>query len=143
METQEDGTVTINFESFADESIPQSKIKFSNGGLICHGYFHDGKFYTTNEYKEALVGYDYKLYIDIPSTFIYEYKPATKKFEQINKAPLADSVVPGVMRLYGALGSQTDGTINQKAITDELNKKFTVKAGDDETIIFQDGIIVS
>ena len=47
------------------------------------------------------------------------------------------------MKLYGALGDQTDGTMNQKSITDEINKKFTVKEGPDETIIFQDGIIVS
>ena len=134
METQEDGTVTINFESFADE--------FSNGGLICHGYLHEGRFYTDNTYTESLVGYDYKLYIDIPSTFVYEYKPDTKKFEQINKAPLATSIVPGVMKLYGALGDQTDGTMNQKSITDEINKKFTVTKGPDESLIFKDGFSV-
>ena len=58
---------------------------------------------------------------------------------QINKAPLATSIVPGVMKLYGAIGDQTDGTMNQKSITDELNKKFVVSAGEDENLVFTNG----
>lgn len=46
------------------------------------------------------------------------------------------------MKLYGALGDQTDGTMNQKSITDEINKKFTVTKGPDESLIFKDGFSV-
>lgn len=141
--TSDDGSITIDFESFADGVIPQSKIKFSNGGIISRGYLHEGKFYTSTDYKESIVGYDYKLYIDIPSTFVYEYNPTTEKFEQINKAPLATSVIPGVMKLYGAPGDQTDGTMTQKSISEEIGKKFTITKGDDESIIFTDGIAIS
>ena len=143
LKNDDDGTVTIDFNSFADGIIPQSKINFTNGGIISRGYFHDGKFYTSTDYRESIVGYDYKLYIDIPSTFLYEYNTTEKIFEQINKAPLATSIIPGVMKLYGATGDQTDGTMNQKSITDELNKKFTISKGEDESIIFKDGFTVS
>lgn len=32
----------------------------------------------------------------------------------------------GLVKLYGTLGSNTDGTMTQKAITDELNKKVSL-----------------
>ena len=47
------------------------------------------------------------------------------------------------MKLYGATGDQTDGTMNQKSITDELNKKFTISKGEDESIVFKDDFTVS
>jgi hypothetical protein len=39
------------------------------------------------------------------------------------------------MKLYDSLGSNTDGTMTQKAITDELNEKVEVEINKDEELL--------
>ena len=49
----------------------------------------------------------------------------------------ATDVVPGIMKLYSSKGNNTDGTMTQKAITNELNKKYEVQVdANDELITF-------
>ena len=40
---------------------------------------------------------------------------------------IATEDVIGVMKLYGSLGNNTDGTMNQKVITDEHNQRTKLK----------------
>ena len=45
--------------------------------------------------------------------------------------------VAGIMKLYDNTGVNVDGTMTQKAITNELNKKIEAKVDEDnETVIF-------
>ena len=50
---------------------------------------------------------------------------------------IATEDVIGVMKLYGSLGNNTDGTMNQKVITDELNQRTKLKIDEEaEMAIF-------
>ena len=42
----------------------------------------------------------------------------------------------GLLKLYNAVGENTDGTMTQKAITDAINQRVKVSLGDNETLIF-------
>lgn len=42
----------------------------------------------------------------------------------------------GLIKLYQSKGQNIDGTMSQKAITDELNTKFSVEMSGDETVHF-------
>jgi len=65
------------------------------------------------------------IYIDISNSNIYFYN-GSAYVQIINGGgtivPATDTT-PGVMKLYNAAGANTDGTITQKFITEELNKK--------------------
>lgn len=51
--------------------------------------------------------------------------------------PQATVDVAGIMKLYDNTGVNVDGTMTQKAITNELNKKIEAKVDEDnETVIF-------
>lgn len=47
----------------------------------------------------------------------------------------ATDIVPGIMKLYSNTGNNTDGTMTQKAITDELNKKYEVQVDDNDELL--------
>jgi hypothetical protein len=51
--------------------------------------------------------------------------------------PTATATIPGVMKLYNTIGQNTDGTMTQKAITDELDDKVEIELNmDEELLIF-------
>lgn len=51
--------------------------------------------------------------------------------------PQATIDVAGIMKLYDNTGVNVDGTMTQKSITNELNKKVEAKVDEDnETVIF-------
>ena len=50
---------------------------------------------------------------------------------------IATEDVIGVMKLYDSIGNNTDGTMNQKVITDELNQRTKLKIDEEaEMAIF-------
>ena len=50
---------------------------------------------------------------------------------------IATKDVIGVMKLYDSIGNNTDGTMNQKVITDELNQRTKLKIDEEaEMAIF-------
>lgn len=49
--------------------------------------------------------------------------------------PSASAKIAGVMKLYDTIGSNTDGTMTQKAITDELDDKVEVALNTSEEMI--------
>jgi hypothetical protein len=52
-------------------------------------------------------------------------------------ATTATDTTPGIMKLYSTTGQNTDGTMTQKAITDELEEKVEVTLNiEEELIIF-------
>jgi hypothetical protein len=52
-------------------------------------------------------------------------------------ATTATDTTPGIMKLYSTTGQNTDGTMTQKAITDELEEKVEVEViHSEELLIF-------
>jgi hypothetical protein len=50
---------------------------------------------------------------------------------------MATASVAGVVKLYNQTGQNTDGTMTQKAITDELNEKIEIQIDEaTETVYF-------
>ena len=91
--------------------------------LIVKGYFYQGNFYSDSEYTEKVSAITGCIYIDSPSSKLYTYNGL--EFEPLQtKLPSASSTVAGIMKLYDTTGDNTDGTMNQRVITKELNDKF-------------------
>ena len=105
--------------------------------FIIKGYFKDGAFYKDDKFRIPISGAGHKIYIDLLEKIIYFYdgevfisttgdihKPATEK-------------EAGLVKLYQGLGNNTDGTISQKIITEELDDKVEIKLNhEEETLIF-------
>lgn len=77
-----------------------------------------------------------KIYIDIPTRKLYYYNG--EQYVLINAdMPIATSETPGMVKLYTTTGYEVDGTMTQKAITDELDLRYKATIdSDDELLIF-------
>ncbi len=70
-----------------------------------------------------------KIYIDKPHSRIYYFNGV--KYVPIDATlTTASSDIAGTMKLYNTMGQNTDGTMTQKSITDELTVR--IKADVDE-----------
>ena len=103
-----------------DGRTPFGKLDFMND-FIKKGYFKNDLFYSNKECTEELPAYSTNLYIDLFTSRIYycfedEYRIVETGIN------LADSFLPGIMKLYNTVGQNVDGTMTQKAITNELNE---------------------
>ena len=76
------------------------------------------------------------IYVNIAGNNIYTYTGST--YEEVGeKINNASATAPGIMKLYSESGQNTDGTMTQKAITDELSEKIEVQIDEEaEMIIF-------
>lgn len=120
-----DGVTTFNNLEYFDD-------------FIIRGYFKDNKMYKDLKYTQILTGVVQKLYIDLDSYQLYVFD-GTDYIEI--KVVTANEEVSGTMKLYSSVGQNTDGTMTQKAITDELNKKFEMDVSpEQELIVFTKGI---
>lgn len=91
--------------------------------LLIKGYFYNDLFYKDGAYLEPINGSSKKLYVDNNSGMIFIYNENTQKFISPTNIVNASDTEKGILKLYSTLGKNTDGTINQKTITDELEKK--------------------
>lgn len=130
-----DGKTTYASLKFADQMIRDQVC-----GIVIKGYHFENEFYTTKDHNIKIVGYDYKLYIDLDSSEIYYYSTDDKKYHSLTHLPTASDTVAGVMKLYNKTGEHEDGTMTQKSITSEIAKKFIVSTGNDEDLIFTSGV---
>ena len=75
-----------------------------------------------------------KIYIDANNTNdLYYYNGV--KFVLIGPGSLPTA---GIIKLYSTTGENVDGTMTQKAITDELNTKVSASVNlEDETVVFK------
>ena len=90
--------------------------------IVERGYLIAGEFYYTDSATAAnkIDSVNYKLYLDIPSGRVYYYN--TSEYALIKSAlPTATASEAGVMKLDTAKGTNTDGTMTQKAITDAID----------------------
>ena len=103
---------------------------------VLHGYFYNNVFYQDAMHQVAMRGMINKIYIDDSTRklFFFDGVDYIKISEDIVTATAA---VPGVVKLYGVTGQNTDGTMTQKAITDELDLRYKATIdSDNELLVF-------
>jgi len=101
---------------------------------VVNGYYYEGEFYADSNHREKYVGFTWKMYIDIPTSMVYVYTGSGYRTVSV-PVPFATDSIPGISKLYGTPGNNSDGSIRQDVITLELNKKFEIEHGEDETLI--------
>ena len=105
--------------------------------FIVKGYFYKDKFYKDNFHHKPIEGATQKIYIDLHTRTIYFYEGGAYLSTRGEVYEQATSEKPGIMKLYQTVGKNTDGTMSQKAISDELDDKFEVTLNmADELLIF-------
>lgn len=103
--------------------------------VLITGYFIDGNFYVDAGQTIEAKKNTNRLYIDLANSRLYIYNGTTFDIVSGGNIPSASAEVAGILKLYDSLGDNIDGTMTQKAITTELNKKFEVVV-EDEIIVF-------
>jgi len=109
-----DGVSTYAELQFTDEDIRNT---------VQQGYFENGQFYrdpTKQTPSQKMIN---KIYIDKATRRIYYYNGIDYVPAEANLTT-ASSDMPGLMKLYSTTGQNTDGTMTQKSITDELGLRF-------------------
>ena len=77
-----------------------------------------------------------KIYIDDATRKIYYFNGVDYVTVQATFTTATDTI-PGLVKLYSTTGQNTDGTMTQKAITDELDLRYKASIeSDDELLIF-------
>ncbi len=116
-----------------------AELQFTDADIrnaVLQGYYDNGIFYqdpTLNTPFNKMIN---KVYIDKVNSQIYyyngvEYVPLTATYST------ASSDVAGLVKLYNTVGQNTDGTMTQKSITDELYLRFKTDIDtDDELLVF-------
>lgn len=106
--------------------------------LIIKGYYSDNKFYKDKELTIELPAQTNKIYICIKGVYtlyIYDGVAYQKISNTAGSLPTASATTPGVMKLYDTVGNNEDGTMTQKAITDELDDKVEIQLNKDEELL--------
>ena len=103
------------------------------------------KQWTEKEIAELLSnnGYNYsrshgshKIYINKDNNKVYHFDGIEYTLLEGN-LPVASNATAGIMKLYDYTGQAVDGTMTQRAITDELDDKIEmIVEPETETIIF-------
>lgn len=133
-----DGEKTFTELSYLDEALLKNI-----DSLIIKGYFYQDTFYTDATHTEQIEAIAGRIYIDAASSKLYTFNGISYEAQQIN-LPSASATVAGIVKLYDTTGQNIDGTMTQKAITNELsgmneeiNEKFEMLVDkDDELLIF-------
>ena len=101
------------------------------------GYYENGVMYIDVTKQTPFPMMINKIYIDKTTSNIYyyngeQYLPAGGGNIQI---PNANSTTAGIMKLYSTVGQNTDGTMTQKSITDELNLRSKMDINSQEELL--------
>lgn len=106
------------------------------GQTFVQGYYNEfsNSFYKDKELNNELDKRDNVIYLDYDTNQLFYYDGSEYiKITQI--VPNADEDTAGILKLYNDTGDNTDGTMTQKAITDELNTKVEVSLKEDEELV--------
>ena len=111
-------------------------IKEHDDEIVVRGYYLNNKFYTDSTYTVPLEENTQRIYIDNNNDVIYQYNG--EEYVSTNDVlPKAGDDLEGIMKLYEEKGRNIDGTMTQKAITENLNTKFEVSVDtEDELVVF-------
>lgn len=103
---------------------------------VLHGYYYNSKFYQDNMHQVAMSGMINKIYIDDSMRKLYYFDGEQYVSIQDNLVT-ATAEIPGVVKLYSTTGQNIDGTMTQKAITDELDLRYKASIdSNDELLVF-------
>lgn len=107
------------------------------------GYYFNGNFYKDQEHFEIINPQKNRIYISIDSSKLYIYDG--KQYKEIGNGnggtidiPLASETVSGTVKIFNSIGSNEDGTMTQKAITEELNNKIEMDVREEEEMLVLD-----
>ena len=116
-----------------------AELNFTDADLrnaVLHGYLKDNIFYYDKIYSTPMAAMINKIYIDDSVYKIYYFDGTEYKNIQTTFSTATD-ITPGLVKLYSTTGQNTDGTMTQKAITDELDLRYKASVDrDDELLIF-------
>lgn len=127
-----DGVSTFAQLPYADETILQNI-----NSLIVKGYFYQGNFYYDAAHTTLLETMIGRIYVDAVSSKLYTYNGIGYE-TQNSSLPNATAEIAGAVKLYDSVGFNTDGTMTQKAITNELNEKFEMDVVKEEEMVIFD-----
>lgn len=98
--------------------------------------FVEGKAFVNDK---EITPSENKIYIDANNTNdLYYYNGVEFVLIGPGSLPTASAETAGIMKLYSTTGENVDGTMTQKAITDELNTKVSASVNlEDETVVFK------
>lgn len=120
------------YNTFAELSFTDNDLR----NAVLHGYLQNNIFYYDTSYSTPMVAMINKIYIDDAARKIYYFDGETYKNIQSTFTTATDTT-PGLVKLYSTTGQNTDGTMTQKAITDELDLRYKASIeSDDELLIF-------
>ena len=105
---------------------------------VVKGYHFEGKFYRDAAHTKEVPGAVHKIYIDVKDRTFYFFNG--DEFFSANgigttSETTASETTAGTMRLYQTVGQNTDGTMSQKAILDELDDKVEVTLNASEELL--------
>ena len=108
------------------------------GEVLVRGYYVNGNFYEDKEYYKEIQGSTARIYIDLTTGRIFYYDGNIfQSATEGGALPTASATIAGVMKLYDSVGQNTDGTMTQKAISDELDDKIEATViSEDELLVF-------
>lgn len=102
--------------------------------VVIRGYLKNGVFYYDSMHTNAIVPKASSIYINASENKIYSYNGI--EYEEVGgQLHSASATTAGIMKLYTGMGQNTDGTMTQKAITDELNEKIEVQIDEEAEMI--------
>ena len=135
VDTAKDGLrakVGNGYSTFAQ--LPYTDADLRN--TVLHGYFYQNGFYQDAIHSVLMNGMINKIYIDDTTRKLYFFD-GTQYIVINDDIVTATAQTPGVVKLYGTTGQNTDGTMTQKAITDELDLRYKAEIdSNNELLIF-------
>ena len=119
-----------------DGKTPWKELEYIDEYVV-KGYFKDGNFYKDSAFTKLIQGATQKVYIDIGKRNLYFFHNGVFYTTAGQAYNLASETEEGVMKLYQSTGAHTDGTMTQKAISDELDDKVEITLNaSEEMLIF-------
>lgn len=112
-----------------------SQLQYTNEVFV-KAYYSDGLFYVDETHNKLVSNNVNQIYIDLhkPNN-IYYWEGRQYVLIGAGDLPVASSSISGVLKLYDVVGQNTDGTMTQKAITDELDTKVEMDVNPEEELI--------
>ena len=103
---------------------------------VLHGYLKDNIFYKDSDKTAPYSPMINKIFIDDSNYKLYFYNGSEYQTLQTTFTT-ASEVEPGLVKLYSTIGQNTDGTMTQKAITDELDLRYKATIdSENELLVF-------
>lgn len=120
-----DGFSTYAQLQFVDEDIRNA---------VQQGYYENGIFYKDQTLNTPFQQMINKIYIDKPHSKLFYFNG--ERYVPIDSTlTTASSDIAGTMKLYNTTGYNTDGTMTQKSITDELDLRFKTNIDEDNELL--------